>query len=121
MSLSLRSDRSTRDSVVRRSERVRTAEVARLLTDAGAGLEVRLLDISAEGFLIECDEPFAPGSVIWLEIASLPLVSGTVVWQQGRKVGGEFTHRLKWRSLHRFQLADQTRGLRSLRRGKIFT
>lgn len=104
----------------RRSERVKAGGSVRLLQEGRPDLQVELVDVSAEGFLIACDQPLAIGSAIWIDIPSVRLISGRVVWQKDGRVGGEFSHRLKWRALQRFRLADESRRLRPPRRGRIF-
>jgi hypothetical protein len=91
-----------------------------MLRDGAPDLEVDLVDVSAEGFLLRCDEPAAAGALVWLQIGDLPLVSGRVKWRSDGKLGGEFIHRLNWRSLQRFRLADAGRGIRAQPRGRIF-
>jgi hypothetical protein len=113
-------DPANRTGIMRRSERVSTCQTVRLLRDGAADIEVDLIDVSAEGFLLRCDEPLLADSLVWLQIEDFPLVSGRVKWRSEGKVGGEFSHRLNWRSLQRFRLADANRGIRAQPRGRIF-
>lgn len=120
MSFSFSYDHFHRFGAARRSERVRTRDLVRLMRDGKPDIQVQLIDVSAEGFLLECEELLTAGSTIWIEMPSVRLVSAKVIWQKNGRVGGEFSHRLKWRTLQRFRLVDDTRSSRAARPGRIF-
>ena len=78
------------------SDEERSARRFRLLLDASAetsatGLvDVRIHDLSATGFLIECSEALGIGDEVSLEIPGVGPATGDVVWTSGRFFGGAF-------------------------------
>ena len=50
----------------------------------------RLRNISRGGALLECDEPFAVGAPLRLDISADALLDAKVVWTNGRSVGVQF-------------------------------
>jgi hypothetical protein len=78
------------------SDEERSAHRFRLLLQASAGItetglvDVSIHDLSATGFLLECDESIQVGTEVSLEIPSVGSALGDVVWTSGRFSGGEF-------------------------------
>jgi hypothetical protein len=53
-------------------------------------IEVQLRDVSACGFMVECDEPVLIGSYLSLDLPGIGPVQAQVRWQIGRRMGGMF-------------------------------
>ena len=79
------------------SDEERSAKRFRLLLQASAeapeiGLtDVIVHDLSATGFLIECEGGLPTGAEINLELPGPSFVAGEVIWSSGNFSGGEFT------------------------------
>jgi hypothetical protein len=61
--------------------------------DAGAA-EILVQDLSATGFLIESDYPFATGDALTVDMPGIGKVDASLVWTSGRFFGGEFARPL---------------------------
>ncbi len=74
----------------------RAAPRYRLLLQASAGTpetgvnDIVIHDLSATGFLIECQEALATGAELGLDLPGASLVTGDIVWSSGNFYGGEF-------------------------------
>lgn len=55
-----------------------------------SSLEVRLLDLSEDGFRAECEALVRPGSAIWIEIPGIGEVEAQVRWRRRGEVGARF-------------------------------
>jgi len=53
-------------------------------------IEVKVRDVSARGFMAECDESVAIGSHVTLDVAGIGPVRAQVRWQIGSCMGGMF-------------------------------
>lgn len=49
-----------------------------------------ILNFSTDGFLAECDAPFAPGSRLRLTLAGIGIFDTRVVWQRSGQLGCAF-------------------------------
>ena len=56
----------------------------------GQATEIRLRNISAQGALVECPRPVAPGSLLTIDIVGVGPVIGTVRWAQANRFGIQF-------------------------------
>lgn len=74
----------------------RSAHRYRLLLRASAesvgigAADVVVHDLSATGFLIECEQELEPRAELNLELPGATLVTGDIVWSSGNFFGGEF-------------------------------
>lgn len=55
-----------------------------------SGAEVRLVNLSAEGFMARIDAAIAPGCRVWLTLPGLGQVNAEVVWARNGQLGGRF-------------------------------
>jgi hypothetical protein len=53
-------------------------------------VEVRIRDVSTEGFMAECAEPVRIGGYVALEVPGIGPVQAQVRWQLGPRMGGQF-------------------------------
>lgn len=74
----------------RRGERTRVDIDGDLRMPAIADFAVRILDISTDGFLAECEAPFAPGSPLRLTLIGIGIFDTSVIWQRSGKLGCVF-------------------------------
>lgn len=75
---------------MRRSERIEVDERTRLKPNGWSSLEVRLVDLSAEGFRIQCDATILCGSLIAIELPGLGEVEAQVSWRRRGELGARF-------------------------------
>jgi hypothetical protein len=75
---------------VRREKRTQVNEPARLHPNSWSSLEVRVLDISTNGFRAECDARITVGSSVALEIEGIGAVHAHVTWRRGQRFGAKF-------------------------------
>jgi hypothetical protein len=75
---------------VRREKRTQVNAPARLHPNSWSSLEVRVLDISANGFRAECDARITIGSSVALEIEGIGPVHAHVTWRRGERFGAKF-------------------------------
>jgi len=75
---------------VRREERINVDEPARLHPNDWSSVEVRLLDLSANGFRAECDARVPAGSCVALEVPGRGRVTAYVTWRRGDRFGAQF-------------------------------
>lgn len=89
---------------MRRDKRTEVDEAARLHPNSWSSLEVRILDISANGFRAECEARVPVGSSVALEMPGLGRVHAHVSWRRGDRFGAKFdaqidVARCEWRPL----------------------
>ena len=87
----------------RRTTRHRIDEAANLQPQNLIGIEVKVRDVSARGFMAECDEPVRIGSYVSLQVPGIGRVHAQVRWQIGACMGGMFLDpislaRCEWRA-----------------------
>jgi hypothetical protein len=75
---------------VRRSERIEVDERTRLKPNGWSNLEVRLVDLSADGFRVQCDATILCGSLIAIELPGLGEVEAMVSWRRRGELGARF-------------------------------
>jgi hypothetical protein len=74
----------------RRSERKGVDGQADLSAQNKCQFEVRVRNLSASGFMAECDEAVQIGSYVTLEVPGVGPVNAQVRWQIGIQMGGMF-------------------------------
>ena len=74
----------------RRGERLPIEEQTRLNRGNWYEIEVRVRDVSASGFMAECDESVEIGSTVSLDVPGIGAVEAQVRWQIGSRMGGMF-------------------------------
>lgn len=74
----------------RRASRQPVEIDARLRELGNEGVEARVLNISAKGFMAETDGEFEVGTRIWLMLPNRERANALVKWTAGNKIGGEF-------------------------------
>jgi hypothetical protein len=75
---------------LRRSERIEVDETTRLRPNDWSSLEVRLVDISAEGFRVQCDAAVLRGSLVRVALPGLGEVEAQVSWRRRGEFGARF-------------------------------
>ena len=75
---------------VRREKRTEIDETARLHPNSWSSLEVRVLDVSANGFRAECEARVMPGSPVTLEVPGVGPAHAHVTWRRGNRFGAKF-------------------------------
>jgi hypothetical protein len=74
----------------RRSPRTRVSGTAALRQHNDFAVEVRIRDVSTEGFMAQCPDPVRIGSYVAIEVAGIGPVRAQVRWQLGDRMGGQF-------------------------------
>jgi len=75
---------------LRRSERIEVDEKARLRPNDWSSLEVRIVDLSEDGFRAECDATILCGSSIRIALPGLGEVEAQVTWRRHGELGARF-------------------------------
>lgn len=75
---------------MRREKRLPLDEPARLHPNHWSSLEVRVLDLSANGFRAECEARVTVGSCVTLELPGIGSELAYVTWRRGDKFGAKF-------------------------------
>ena len=78
------------DSDRRRAERHSVELDAKMRELGESGVEARVLNISASGFMAESDGSFEVGSRVWLMLPGRDRANAVVKWTAGDKLGAEF-------------------------------
>lgn len=65
-------------------------EAARLHPNSWSSVEVRVLDISTNGFRAQCEARVMVGSSVTLEVAGLGPLRAHVTWRRGERFGAKF-------------------------------
>lgn len=107
---------------MRAEERVEIDEPARLHPNDWSNLEVRLLDVSANGFRAECEARVPAGSCVSLEVPGKGLVIAYVTWRRSNRFGARFLEPLDvaqsgWSAMPKEQLLARMLVDRSHARG----
>ena len=80
----------SRGEEMRRSERVPVDETARLKPNDWSSLEVRIVDLSEDGFRAECDARLLCGSAVRVELPGLGETEAQVSWCRRGEIGARF-------------------------------
>jgi hypothetical protein len=80
---------------MRREERIAVDAAARLHPNEWSSLEVRLLDLSPNGFRAQCDARVPAGSCVALELPNKGRVIAYVSWRRGDRFGAQFAEPIK--------------------------
>lgn len=75
---------------MRRSERIEVDARTRLKPNDWSSLEVRIVDLSPEGFRAECEATVLRGSLVKVELAGLGEVEAQVSWRRRGEFGARF-------------------------------
>ena len=75
---------------MRREKRTQIDETARLHPNNWSSLEVKVLDVSPNGFRAECDARVMAGSPVVLEVPGIGSVNAHVTWRRGNRFGAKF-------------------------------
>lgn len=75
---------------MRREERLPLDEPARLHPNEWSSLEVRVLDLSKNGFRAECEARVTVGSCVTLELPGIGSELAYVTWRRGDRFGAKF-------------------------------
>ena len=75
---------------MRREKRLPLDEPARLHPNHWSSLEIRVLDLSANGFRAECEARVTVGSCVTLELPGIGSELAYVTWRRGDKFGAKF-------------------------------
>lgn len=75
---------------MRREKRTQVDEAARLHPNEWSSVEVRVLDLSANGFRAECDARVTLGNAVTLEVEGVGPVVARVTWTRGNRFGAKF-------------------------------
>lgn len=93
----------------RRTPRTRVSGKAALRHQDDYAVEVRIRDVSSEGFMAQCPDPVRIGSYVSIEVAGVGPVRAQVRWQLGDRMGGQFVDPI---SLSKCEWAASPRGRR---------
>jgi hypothetical protein len=74
----------------RRAERVAVDAETRLRPNGWSSLQVRMIDLSTDGFRAECDARVRPGGCVSLDVPGIGAVEAQVEWQRGVQFGARF-------------------------------
>jgi hypothetical protein len=74
----------------RRADRRPVDQPATLRPHNWYEIAVQLRDVSACGFMVECNQPVLIGSYLSLDLPGIGPVQAQVRWQIGRRMGGMF-------------------------------
>lgn len=75
---------------MRREERVPVEATTRLRPNEWSSVEVRLLDVSANGFRAECEARVLTGAAIALDVPGRGETLAYVSWRRGNRFGARF-------------------------------
>ncbi|MDP8994315.1 MAG: PilZ domain-containing protein [Pseudomonadota bacterium] len=84
------SARSGGETDVRRSERIAVDETTRLRPNSWSSLEVRIVDLSEDGFRAECEAMVMVGGPVWVDLPGIGEVEAQVSWRRGGEIGARF-------------------------------
>lgn len=73
-------------------ERAILSHSTRLRPNEWSSLEVRMVDISNQGFRAECDAALKIGGYVRLDVPGLGAVEARVIWRQHGEFGARFIH-----------------------------
>jgi hypothetical protein len=91
MSFSMIRARIAEDDGDRRRAPRQPVELDAKMRELGAtGVEARILNISASGFMAEAEGSFDVGSRVWLMLPGRERANAVVKWVAGGKIGAEF-------------------------------
>lgn len=75
---------------MRREKRTEIDAPARLHPNGWSSLEIRVLNISANGFHAQCEARVIVGSPVTLDVAGIGAVHAHVTWRRGKRLGATF-------------------------------
>ena len=75
---------------MRRERRTQVDEPARLHPNDWSSIEIRVLDLSENGFRAECDARVTVGTPVTLEVDGIGPVHARVTWRRGNRFGAKF-------------------------------
>ncbi len=75
---------------MRRTERIAVDEATRMRPNGWSSLEVRILDISENGFRAQCEAVVKAGSCISLDVPGVGPVDAQVSWRRDGQLGASF-------------------------------
>jgi hypothetical protein len=84
------SDEETGLASGRQSERLPVDAETRLRPNSWSSLQIRMLDLSVEGFRAQCDARVQPGGSVSLDVPGIGAVDAQVEWQRGDQFGARF-------------------------------
>ena len=76
---------------MRRSERIEVDTTTRLKPNDWSSLEVRLVDLSAEGFRVQCDAAVLRGALVRIALPGIGEAEAQVSWRRRGEFGARFT------------------------------
>ncbi|MEA3053483.1 MAG: hypothetical protein QOG72_2386 [Sphingomonadales bacterium] len=74
----------------RQSERLPLDAETRLRPNSWSSLQIRMLDLSVQGFRAQCEARVQPGSSVSLDVPGIGPVEAQVEWQRGDQFGARF-------------------------------
>lgn len=75
---------------MRRSQRMPVDEIARLKPNDWSSLEVRIVDLSADGFRARCDARVLAGSAVRIDLPGIGETEAQVSWCRNGELGARF-------------------------------
>lgn len=74
----------------RNSNRLTCSYLANVRTNGVQNVRVRLCDISALGFMAECNEPVPLGGTVSIDLPGVGQTYARIRWGMGGRIGGRF-------------------------------
>src|SRR3954447_4275520 len=74
----------------RQSSRIDVEGEARLRPNEWSQLQVRVTNLSREGFRAVCEAALKVGSYVALEIPGVGIVEARIIWRKSEDIGGRF-------------------------------
>lgn len=75
---------------MRGEKRTPVDQAARLHPNNWSSIEVRVMDISANGFRAECDARILVGTAVTLEVEGVGPLRARITWRRGARFGARF-------------------------------
>lgn len=75
---------------MRREKRTQVDAAARLHPNSWSSIEIRVLDISPQGFRAECEARILAGTPVTLEVEGVGPLRAHITWRRGGRFGAKF-------------------------------
>ena len=93
---------------MRREKRTQLDEAARLHPNSWSSIEVRVLDLSPNGFRAESEARVTVASLVTLEVDGIGPLQARVTWRRGNRFGAKFDRPAEVAACGWVPICDQT-------------